>query len=140
MTHLPSETAPVRARAALDARWPHGATGRLVRSIPRPGHRPRRLPGMRSRTVTAAFPIDVARTLAPLRRGGGDPTMRTSPGEVWRASRTPEGPVTAHLVSEGDRVRVEAWGDGAEWLLERAPGWCGALDDDSDFDPPAGPI
>jgi 3-methyladenine DNA glycosylase/8-oxoguanine DNA glycosylase len=95
---------------------------------------------MRSRRVTAPFPIDVARTLAPLRRGSGDPTMRTAPGEVWRASRTPEGPVTAHFVSQEGGVRVEAWGGGAEWLHEHAPGWCGALDDDSGFDPPAGPI
>jgi 3-methyladenine DNA glycosylase/8-oxoguanine DNA glycosylase len=33
---------------------------------------------------------------------------------------------------------VETWGPAADWLLERSPAWCGALDDDDDFDPPKG--
>ena len=30
---------------------------------------------------------------------------------------------------------VDAWGPGAEWLLDRAPRLLGSLDDDSDFQP-----
>lgn len=33
---------------------------------------------------------------------------------------------------------MEAWGEGAGWIVERAPAWVGALDDDSGFDPAPG--
>jgi 3-methyladenine DNA glycosylase/8-oxoguanine DNA glycosylase len=64
--------------------------------------------------------------------------MRVAPGEVVRASRTPEGPVAVRFASVDGGVEVEAHGPGAGWLLERAGAWVGALDDDSGFDPPAG--
>ncbi len=93
------------------------------------------------RTLRPSFPVDVARTLWPIRRGTGDPTMRVERGEVVRASRTPEGRVTVRLVQAGShRIEVETWGDGAAWILEHAPAWVGALDDDSDFDPPPGDV
>jgi 3-methyladenine DNA glycosylase/8-oxoguanine DNA glycosylase len=90
--------------------------------------------------VRPPYPIDVRATLVPLQRGTADPTMRSERGTVVRASRTPDGPVTARFAETADGVDVEAWGPGAEWLLEHAPAWCGALDDDSAFDPRAGPI
>ncbi|HEX6231194.1 MAG TPA: DNA-3-methyladenine glycosylase 2 family protein [Actinomycetota bacterium] len=93
---------------------------------------------MRSRRITSPFPIDVSRTLWPLRRGTGDPTMRVGRREVVRASRTPDGPATARLVQAPGAIEVEAWGPGAGWLLEHAPAWVGALDDDTGFDPPPG--
>jgi len=46
--------------------------------------------------------------------------------------------VTVRAISAEDTVDVEAWGPGAEWVLERAEAWCGALDDVSGFDPPRG--
>jgi 3-methyladenine DNA glycosylase/8-oxoguanine DNA glycosylase len=95
---------------------------------------------MARRLLRAPHPVDVRETLVPLQRGTADPTMRSERGVVIRASRTPDGPVTARFADAPDGVEVEAWGPGAEWLLERAPSWCGALDDDSDFDPPRGPI
>lgn len=61
--------------------------------------------------------------------------MRIAAGEVWRASRTPEGPVTVRLVEVAGGIEVETWGPGSAWLLERAPAWCGALDDDAGFAP-----
>ena len=64
--------------------------------------------------------------------------MRVARREIWRASRTPDGPVTAHLIAADHAVEVEAWGPGAGWFLERAPAWCGALDDPFGFDPPVG--
>jgi 3-methyladenine DNA glycosylase/8-oxoguanine DNA glycosylase len=91
-------------------------------------------------TVRPAHPIDLRATLVPLQRGSADPTMRSERGAVLRASRTPDGPVTARFAEATDGVEVEAWGPGADWLLERAPGWCGALDDESGFDPPKGPV
>jgi 3-methyladenine DNA glycosylase/8-oxoguanine DNA glycosylase len=93
---------------------------------------------MPSRLVTTPTRIGLARSLGPLLRGRGDPTMRISPGEVWRASRTPDGAVTVRLTETEGGVDTEAWGPGAGWLLERAAAWCGALDDPADFDPPAG--
>jgi 3-methyladenine DNA glycosylase/8-oxoguanine DNA glycosylase len=66
--------------------------------------------------------------------------MRTDGTSVARASRTPEGPVAVWLAPIEGGVEVQAWGDGASWALEQAPAWCGALDDDSGFDPPSGVI
>ena len=40
---------------------------------------------------------------------------------------------------QGGRVEVGAWGPGREWMLDHAPGWCGASAADG-FDPPPGPV
>lgn len=64
--------------------------------------------------------------------------MRVARDEIVRASRTPEGPATARFAPAVDAIDVEAWGEGAAWLLEHATAWCGALDDDEGFDPPRG--
>jgi 3-methyladenine DNA glycosylase/8-oxoguanine DNA glycosylase len=93
---------------------------------------------VRARFVPTSRPIDLPSTLGPLHRGRGDPTMRVGNGEVVRASRTPEGPVTVRFRSETGGIATEAWGAGSEWLLERAPAWCGALDDDRGFAPGPG--
>jgi 3-methyladenine DNA glycosylase/8-oxoguanine DNA glycosylase len=66
--------------------------------------------------------------------------MRVAPGEVARASRKPAGPGTIRLTAAAGCVVAEAWGPGAEWLLEHAPGWCGVLDGSERFNPPEGPI
>src|SRR5690606_32252616 len=36
---------------------------------------------------------------------------------------------------QGDRIEVVAWGDGATWALETAPGLLGCLDDRAGFEP-----
>ncbi|HEU4354598.1 MAG TPA: DNA-3-methyladenine glycosylase 2 family protein [Actinomycetota bacterium] len=95
---------------------------------------------MPSRVVHLPARIDLALTLGPLRRGSGDPTMRVGPGEVWRASRTPDGAATVRLIEVDGGVRAEAWGPGAAWLLEHAPAWVGALDDPTAFAPAAGVV
>lgn len=95
---------------------------------------------MPSRFVPTPRPIDLSVTLVPLLRGAGDPTMRITGAEVWRASRTPEGPVTVRFAQADGGIDVEAWGPGSGWLLERAPEWCGALDDDPGFAPPPGVV
>jgi 3-methyladenine DNA glycosylase/8-oxoguanine DNA glycosylase len=89
----------------------------------------------RTRTIPMDRPYDLAATLFPLRRGTLDPTMRIAGRECWRASRTPEGPVTLHVVDVGGAVEATAWGLGAGWALEHAPGLIGALDDLSAFEP-----
>ncbi|MGW2018324.1 DNA-3-methyladenine glycosylase family protein [Streptomyces sp. NPDC001927] len=83
-------------------------------------------------------PTDLGLILGPLRRGVGDPTFRTTPdGSVWRATRTPEGPGTLRVAlrrSEG-HAEAEAWGPGAQWLLDRLPQLLGADDDPTAFVP-----
>ncbi|WP_077798431.1 DNA-3-methyladenine glycosylase [Streptomyces sp. JHA26] len=81
-------------------------------------------------------PLDLGLVLGPLRRGPGDPTFRTTPdGSVWRTGLTPAGPGTLRVLARGGEVRGEAWGPGAEWLLEQLPRLLGADDDPSAFVP-----
>lgn len=85
-------------------------------------------------------PLHLQRTLAPLRRGAGDPTMSLAPGTCWRASHTPDGPATTSLRHRGDRLEVEAWGPGAAWAVEHAPALAGLRDDRDGFDPSLHPV
>jgi 3-methyladenine DNA glycosylase/8-oxoguanine DNA glycosylase len=84
---------------------------------------------VQTRVIQKVGPVDLARSWFPLRRGTGDPTTRVSEGEVWRATRTPDGPATAHLQTSGDTIVVRAWGSGAGWVLDQAPAMVGADDD-----------
>ena len=77
-------------------------------------------------------PLDLHRTLAPLRRGAGDPAYHVDPDNgVWRAVRTPEGPATLRLTLRRGTGSVtgQAWGPGSSWILDRIPRLCG--EDDS---------
>ncbi len=88
------------------------------------------------RRWTPPGPLDLARTLAPLRRGPGDPAFRTTPdGAVWRTARTPQGPGTLRITVTGSTVQGTAWGPGGDWLLERMPALLGAGDDPAAFVP-----
>ncbi|TWP35084.1 DNA-3-methyladenine glycosylase family protein [Leekyejoonella antrihumi] len=88
---------------------------------------------------TPGRPVPLEAILAPLRRGSGDPTWSSAPGEVWRGVRTPAGSATLRMqlatARHGDRVVARAWGDGASWVLDRLPGLLGADDDVSGFEP-----
>ncbi|TXS40751.1 DNA-3-methyladenine glycosylase 2 family protein [Streptomyces sp. uw30] len=98
---------------------------------------PRQAPApARMRTWVPEGPLDLGLVLGPLRRGPGDPTFRAMPdGSVWRACRTPAGAGTLRVVARGAEVRGEAWGPGAEWLLEQLPELLGAADDPAVFVP-----
>ncbi|MGF1431328.1 DNA-3-methyladenine glycosylase family protein [Kitasatospora sp. LaBMicrA B282] len=87
-------------------------------------------------------PLDLHRTLAPLRRGPGDPACRVAgDGAFWRASRTPQGVGTLRVTARAGEVRAQAWGPGAGWLLDRLPLLLGAADDPSGLVPlPPGPV
>ncbi|MFD7630411.1 DNA-3-methyladenine glycosylase family protein [Streptomyces sp. NPDC059851] len=94
--------------------------------------------GARSRVWAPEGPVDLGLTLGPLRRGPHDPTFRVTPdGSVWRASRTPLGPATLRVAADRPTgtVHAEAWGPGAEWILEGLPALLGADDDPSAFVP-----
>ena len=79
-----------------------------------------------------ARPLDLALTLAPI---GGAPSLRVDAREAWRATLTPDGPATIHLVQSDRAVEVEAWGPGARWAAAQAPTLCGEHDDDAGFIP-----
>jgi 3-methyladenine DNA glycosylase/8-oxoguanine DNA glycosylase len=86
------------------------------------------------RRVDLAGPLDLRLTLAPLRRGSGDPTLRFSADRsVWRATRTPDGTATIRLIPDGEAIRAQAWGPGAAWAIDQAPELAGALDDAAGF-------
>ncbi|UXY20166.1 DNA-3-methyladenine glycosylase 2 family protein [Streptomyces cynarae] len=97
--------------------------------------RPAAAPG-RQRTWTPPGPLDLGLVLGPLRRGPADPTFRATPdGSVWRASRTPLGPGTLRVALRDGVAEAEAWGPGAEWLLDQLPELLGSLDDPDAFEP-----
>ncbi|MFE9807720.1 DNA-3-methyladenine glycosylase family protein [Streptomyces sp. NPDC005548] len=99
--------------------------------VPRQAAEPARV-----RTWAPPGPLDLGLVLGPLRRGPGDPTFRTTPdGSVWRVCRTPAGPGTLRVTLAGGTARGEAWGPGADWLLDRLPELLGAADDPDAFEP-----
>ncbi|MEV6211956.1 DNA-3-methyladenine glycosylase 2 family protein [Kitasatospora sp. NPDC051914] len=93
------------------------------------------------RTWRPGHPLDLGRTLFPLRRGPADPAFRTTPdGSVWRASRTPAGPGTLRITPRSAGIEAQAWGPGADWLLDGLPRLLGAEDDPGALVLPPGPL
>jgi 3-methyladenine DNA glycosylase/8-oxoguanine DNA glycosylase len=113
----------------------------------------------------APFAVDVRLTLSVQGRGRGDPTFRADEaGAIWRTSLTPDGPATIRVLPgrppaqadgvpqaqratqpeepapPGTRVRAQAWGPGAQWLLDALPAILGLHDDASGFAPDAHPV
>jgi 3-methyladenine DNA glycosylase/8-oxoguanine DNA glycosylase len=90
------------------------------------------------REWVAPFAVDVRRTLSVQGRGRGDPTFKTDEaGAIWRTSLTPDGPATIRVLparNPATRVRAQAWGPGAQWLLDALPGALGVYDDTSGFE------
>ncbi|MEO8889662.1 MAG: DNA-3-methyladenine glycosylase 2 family protein [Jatrophihabitantaceae bacterium] len=90
---------------------------------------------MIERRWDAGRPVDVLTTLAPLRRGSGDPAHRVDPdGTFWWAAATPDGAGTIALNAVFNGVHARAWGDGAAWLAARVPTLLGEGDDWSELD------
>lgn len=80
--------------------------------------------------------IELAQTV----RGSKDPVMVGPSATRWN-TRTPDGPGALSLERTTDtRVEAEAWGPGADWMLEHAPRLLGSADDLTGFTPPAGPM
>ncbi|TAL20856.1 MAG: DNA-3-methyladenine glycosylase 2 family protein, partial [Frankiales bacterium] len=93
---------------------------------------------MRAQTTwRPRLPVDVRRTLSPLRRGAGDPTHRvTDDGAVWRTTLLPAGPATMRLTQRGlHEVTCEAWGAGAAEAVAGVPDLLGGRDDLTGFEP-----
>lgn len=81
--------------------------------------------------LAAGGPYDLHGTLFPLMNGpvGRGPTARVDARRAARATRTPEGPASwqAECLA-GDRVRMRAWGPGADWVLSHAADLLGLSD------------
>lgn len=92
---------------------------------------------MIERTLSFPGPVSPGHTLAPHRRGPGDPCLKIEPdGVIWRTSLQRSGPVTARIArTAADTVHCRAWGDGATEFLDNLPGLLGADDDGSAFRP-----
>ena len=92
---------------------------------------------MQERTLTFAGPVSPGHTLAPHRRGPGDPCLRIeSDGTIWRTSLQRSGPVTARIARTApDTVVCQAWGEGAQEFLSNLPALLGADDDAAGFQP-----
>ena len=87
------------------------------------------------RTLRLPFPLDLRRTLGPVRRGRHDPTFRLTENTCWRATRTPEGPATLGFRQAGGTIEAEAWGPGADRALDALPRLIGWEDRPADFAP-----
>lgn len=85
------------------------------------------------RSITLDPPPDLRLTLGHLNGGTGHPDRPLAATSAWRASRTPEGPVTLHITVSGTSVVAHAEGPGAAWELERLPDLIGAHDDPDAF-------
>jgi 3-methyladenine DNA glycosylase/8-oxoguanine DNA glycosylase len=90
--------------------------------------------------VRPRLEIDVVLSLATLRHGPRDPTVRRRGSEVWRATRTMLGPATVCYEQRSDEVLVCAWGPGAEHALAAAPDVLGERDSLEGWNPAAHPI
>lgn len=85
------------------------------------------------RTITLDPAPDLRLTLGHLNGGTTHPHRPLSGDEGWRASRTPAGPATLHLLVEGTRISATAWGQGSEWALDHLSDLLGAGDDPTAF-------
>ncbi|MEE1783128.1 DNA-3-methyladenine glycosylase 2 family protein [Streptomyces sp. SP17BM10] len=94
------------------------------------------------RTWRPHYPLDLARILGPLFRGGGDPVSAWEAGVLWRAFRTPAGVGTVRIAVRpcGGEIAATAWGPGADWLLEQLPALLGADDEPERLVLPPGPL
>ncbi|HET9692515.1 MAG TPA: hypothetical protein VFP61_15300, partial [Acidimicrobiales bacterium] len=87
------------------------------------------------RRVPLGGPLDLRRTLGPLRRGRRDRCTVVDGATVWRATRTPAGPVSVRLEVDPRVAELtgSAWGPGAAWAVEHLAAMAGADDDDTGF-------
>jgi 3-methyladenine DNA glycosylase/8-oxoguanine DNA glycosylase len=85
---------------------------------------------MIERRVQLRGPIDLLGTLAPMRHGLGDRTIRLGRRDALLAVRLPSGPATLSVrLDAPDQVTARAWGDGAETALDSLPDLMGEADE-----------
>jgi len=80
--------------------------------------------------------IDLRATMKTIGTYPRDPTTRWTTDSFTKAVLTPAGSGTMQLTwDRSGHTAAEAWGSGADWLLDRAPHWVGLHDDIGGFDP-----
>ncbi|HVS13348.1 MAG TPA: DNA-3-methyladenine glycosylase 2 family protein [Thermoanaerobaculia bacterium] len=95
---------------------------------------------MPRRRVPLFVPLDAVRTLAS-KQVLADPGLRCAGREIAYATRTPDGPATVVIAQRESALDVEAWGPGADLLLERLPALVGLEDVGADdFTPASEPL
>ena len=92
------------------------------------------------RTIELSAPVDLRIVLGPHVRGHRDPTGRLSSRSASRVTRTADGPATLLVEQRGSRIEAEAWGPGAERVLEGLPALLGLADDPDGFEPSRHPL
>ncbi|MEC3982806.1 DNA-3-methyladenine glycosylase family protein [Amycolatopsis sp. H20-H5] len=81
-----------------------------------------------------AYEVDLGAVLGPLSRGRGSLNLISDAGVTWLAANTADGPGTLALLRRpGGEIEAEAWGPGADQLLDGVPALLGAEDDDAEF-------
>ncbi len=80
-------------------------------------------------------PIDLQLSLAVLRHGRDDPTIRITSADVALARSEETGPASLRLFVSRSELVAQAWGPGAAKALEMAPAIAGLLDDPSPLKP-----
>lgn len=87
------------------------------------------------RTLEFPGPASPGLTLAPHRRGPGDPCFQlAADGSTWRTSLLVSGPVTARIRRVApNSVTCQAWGSGADEFIESLPELLGLDDDFASF-------
>ncbi|MFI5908653.1 DNA-3-methyladenine glycosylase family protein [Dactylosporangium sp. NPDC051541] len=79
------------------------------------------------------FLYDLAGTIRGLTPVQGDISIAVGARQAWFATRTPSGPGTLRFELAGGDLSWEAYGPGADWLLERADAIAGLRDDLTGF-------
>jgi 3-methyladenine DNA glycosylase/8-oxoguanine DNA glycosylase len=80
-------------------------------------------------------PLSLRQTYGGLKKGAYDLCVRFDDAGFWRASRTPDGPVTTLLqLDTTDEVRVRAWGPGSNWFDHHVPDFLGEHRDNDPID------
>lgn len=94
-----------------------------------------------TRTWRPDWPIDLDLVLWPLTRGRNDPVARrVGPGDWWLTGTAASGPASLHVRRVGGSVVGDAWGPGAEQILDGMPRLLGDGDDPSGFSPQPGSV
>jgi 3-methyladenine DNA glycosylase/8-oxoguanine DNA glycosylase len=89
-----------------------------------------------ARRTLVTSDIDLRATMKTIGTYPRDPTTRWTANSFTKAVLTPAGSGTMKLTwDRSGHTAAEAWGSGADWLLDRAPRWVGLHDDLGGFDP-----
>ncbi|HVE94051.1 MAG TPA: hypothetical protein VNB24_03960 [Acidimicrobiales bacterium] len=97
------------------------------------------MPSALTTRLRLSGPLDLARTVGPIRLGRNDPRIRVLGDVLWRATRTELGPATIRVRVAQDVV-AHAWGPGAPCALDGLPALLGELDDAAGFEPHHHPV